>query len=63
MPIETINAVEWALQQTFTNSNGDICLVSKDTPQELTDKVREYFNTKSIPYDTFSFNDLIHFFN
>lgn len=46
MPIETKQAVDWALQQV-ENYN-----------YELVDKVREYFNDNNIEYTTFSFDDL-----
>ena len=42
-------AVQWALKQ------GAI----KTEHQDLVDKVREYFNVNKIPYETFSYKDLI----
>lgn len=54
MPEQTLQAIEWALTQSYdgeivtkTNTMGIVCLV------------REYFNNKSIAYDTFSYDDLI----
>lgn len=57
MPNETINAVNWALQQNVEGPYGPY-QVTVDTPSELVDKVREYFNTNNIQYSTFSYNDL-----
>lgn len=60
MPIETSNAINWALTQTI-NIEGEEYPITKDTPIFLVDKVREYFNLNSITYSTFSYNDLIPF--
>ena len=48
-------AIEWALKQEIApdipvSANNHHCLV---------DKVREYFNVNEIPYETFSYDDLI----
>jgi len=58
MPAGTQAAVEWALQQSYTDSLGIERPVTKDTPHELVDKVREYFNMNKIAYGSFSFSDL-----
>lgn len=50
MPIETQNAVIWALQEEG---------ITKETYHQLVDKVREYFNINSIVYDSFCYVDLI----
>lgn len=54
MPSETKQAIEWALQQDG---------ITKETYHQLVDKVREYFNTNNITYDSFCYDDLIPFFN
>jgi len=59
MPNKTQDAVNWALQQVIINPWGFEVQVSVDTPGLLVDKVREYFNTNNIPYETFSFDDLL----
>ena len=50
MPSETKQAIEWALQQDG---------ITKETYHQLVDKVREYFNTNNIPYDSFSYDDIM----
>jgi hypothetical protein len=57
MPIETQDAINWALQQQFVGEFTTI-QVTKDTPQLFVDKVREYFNTNKILYESFSYDDL-----
>ena len=57
MPDETKQAIEWALTQTVVY-DWDTVKVTKDTPSELVDKVREYFNEHNIEYDSFSYADL-----
>jgi hypothetical protein len=52
-------AVEWALTQTYSPFEGINLPITKDTPTELVDKVREYFNENDIEYDTFSYDDLV----
>lgn len=59
MPVETKQAVEWALSQTVVYSNGEEIEVTKHTKTELVDMVREYFNNYNIEYSTFSYDDLI----
>lgn len=59
MPEQTQQAIKWALQQTWADAFGQIHQVSSDNAQHLTDKVRDYFNTNNIVYDTFSYDDLI----
>lgn len=49
MPEQTLQAIEWALNQEG---------VSKDSPHELVDKTREYFNINSVTYNSFSYDDL-----
>lgn len=63
MPIETQEAVNWALQQQYEIEEGIFIQVTPDIPFTVVDKVREYFNTHSIEYSTFSYDDLIPFFN
>ncbi|MFA4834918.1 MAG: hypothetical protein WC749_02435 [Dehalococcoidia bacterium] len=56
-------AIEWALQQSITLNEGTVgaesFAVTKNTHRFLVDKVREYFNIKGIPYNTFSYEDLV----
>lgn len=59
MPNETKSAIGWALTQT--HDNGD--LITKDHPTDLVNKVREYFNTNSVRYPTFSYDDLAAYLN
>ena len=58
MPNEIQEAIIWALTQTF-EIMGECVLITGNTPHELVDKVREYFNTNNIEYDSFSYNDLL----
>ena len=58
MPIKTVQAVEWALQQTVTEEGLEVP-VTKETVHFLVDKVREYFNANGIEYDSFSYGDLM----
>jgi len=53
------SAVNWALQQQYEIEEGVFIPVSKDIPFTVVDKVREYFNTNNVEYDTFSYDDLI----
>ena len=57
MPEQTQQAIEWALMQSI-----DGVQVTINSQQNLTDKVREYFNANNISYMTFSYTDLIQFF-
>ena len=43
-------AVEWALRELHDR---------EITNADLVDKVREYLNNHNIPYDTFSYDDLV----
>lgn len=61
MPNETIEAVNWALQQTYIDQFGNQKPITKEAAQQFVDKVREYFNTNNIVYETFSYDDLIPF--
>jgi hypothetical protein len=54
MPEQTKQAIEWALKQDFDGEP-----VTADFPMGLVAKVREYFNTNNIHYDSFSYDDLI----
>ena len=54
MPEQTQDAINWALTEIF-----DDMPVTKDTPMGLVVKVREYLNSNNIPYDSFSYDDLI----
>jgi len=54
MPEQTPQAIEWALQQEFDGEP-----VTVDNPHGLVHWVGEYFNMHSIPYGTFSFDDLV----
>jgi hypothetical protein len=58
MPVETQQAVDWALQQTYTDETGQEYPITANDIQRFMDKVREYFNTNSIEYTTFIYNDL-----
>lgn len=62
MPIETQDAVNWALGQVVVIDDIEVP-VTKDTTHELVDKVREYFNTHGISYETFSYDDLVPYLN
>jgi len=65
MPEETLQAIEWALQQTVTvedDPNNPIA-VTKETPHLLVDKVREWLNVNGVSYTAFSFNDLLPYLN
>lgn len=59
MPIETQIAVNWALQQMDLQGNP----ITKDSPQQLVDKVRDYFNANNVTYSTFSYDDLVPYLN
>lgn len=56
MPNETQQAIDWALTQEYEGEP-----VTKETPQELVDKVRKYFNDHEVEYHSFSFTDLVPF--
>lgn len=58
MPIETQDAVNWALTQTYVDGAGDTHPVTKADAHSLVDKVREYFNAHIVEYGTFSYDDL-----
>lgn len=59
MPIETQQAVDWALTQTYTDPDfGTVYLITKDMTNMVVDKVREYFNKHSIEYNNFSYDEL-----
>lgn len=61
MPSETQQAIDWALKQTISiPSDGIKYSVTKNTPNDLVNKVREYFNTNNISYTTFSYEDLVN---
>jgi len=60
MPIETMQAVQWALSQTYTDSLGYEYPVTKEDPI-IVDLVRQYFNDHDIEYNTFSYGDLTPF--
>lgn len=59
MPKETQDAINWALQQKITNAEEEDFPITAEMPGELVDKVREYFNTQNIEYQTFSYADLL----
>ena len=63
MPTETQEAVLWALEQKFDvfGDGSEIVAITKDTPHFLVHKVREYFNKNNIPYENFSYDDLLPF--
>lgn len=52
--LEVKNAIQWALSQKDASNNP----ITEDMHHELVDKVREYFNTNSLAYVTFSCEDL-----
>lgn len=61
MPKETVQAIQWALQQTYNAGSPratDIRPVTASTPHALVDAVREYFNAHAVTYPTFGFADL-----
>jgi len=51
-------AVDWALNQKY-ELDGELVIVSKETPHFLVEKVREYLNRHAIEYDSFCYEDLI----
>lgn len=55
------DAIVWALQQTYELENEAQTSITKETPHFLVDKVREYYNSNSIEYSTFSYDDLVTF--
>jgi len=63
MPDETMQAIDWALQQQYEIESGIYVSVSKDLPFTVVDKVREYFNINNLKYSTFSYENLIPFLN
>ena len=58
MPKETQAAVSAALSQTYIDSWGSLCPISANTPQQLVDAVRSYFNANGVTYATFDFDSL-----
>lgn len=60
MPEQTRHAIEEAIQQTIETERGSIP-ISLDMPHVIVDRVREYFNTNNIDYNTFSYDDLVPF--
>lgn len=52
MPDETDIAIVWAVEQTSEEGN------PITTNHEIVDKVREYFNTNVIFYESFGYEDL-----
>ncbi|MBW2672572.1 MAG: hypothetical protein JRD89_04035 [Deltaproteobacteria bacterium] len=63
MPVETKDAVKWALSQTYIDEFGRKMQITKQINQELVDKVREYFNENGVEYNSFSYKDLEPFLN
>lgn len=63
MPIETQDAVNWALSQTYEDEFGYVYPVTKEDSSRVVDLVREYFNTNNIEYTTFSYSDLEPYLN
>ena len=57
MPEETRDAIQWALTQD-TQDGGQVTV---DMHHILVEKVREYFNSNSVEYGSFSYIDLIPF--
>jgi hypothetical protein len=57
MPIETLQALKWALTQEVTPEIS----ITKHMCHAVVDKVREYFNVNNINYDSFSYDDLVPF--
>jgi hypothetical protein len=61
MPLETQQAVDWALTQTVQVDYGYMVVeeqLTKDMSNELVGKVRDYFNENNIQYPSFSYDDL-----
>ncbi|MCE5220053.1 MAG: hypothetical protein LLF98_01995 [Clostridium sp.] len=55
MPEQTQDAINWALTQKDVDGNE----ITKNTTHSLVDKVRDYFNSNNINYNSFSYDDLI----
>jgi 3-polyprenyl-4-hydroxybenzoate decarboxylase len=62
MPNETQDAVNWALQQTWTGPFGNVYPVTTDTHMQLVIHVRQYFNKHDVVYHTFAYPDLVPYF-
>lgn len=62
MPTETREAINWALNQSFVSIFGEKYITFNDE-QQLVDSVRLYFNKEKISYSSFSFEDLITYYN
>jgi len=58
MPIETQEAVNFAIQYEYVDEFGILHKASEEN-YLLVDKVRAYFNTHEIEYSTFSYDDLV----
>ncbi|MDP4549849.1 hypothetical protein Q9251_03030 [Alkalihalobacillus macyae] len=61
MPTETLDAINWALEQTYLDILGQEINITIDDNIELVDKVRRYFNDNNIEYGSFSYDDLLPF--
>jgi len=62
MPVETSDAIDWALKQTVTTPYGNTFQVTTKTHGELVEFVRIYFNEHDIEYNTYCYTDLIPYF-
>ena len=62
MPNETRDAIAWALRQSVETPAG-LVQITPDLHHELVDKVGEYFNNNNIEYNTFSYVDLVPYFD
>ncbi len=58
MPIETTDAIIWAL----TKSNPDGYPITLLQTNSLVDKVQEYFTNRQIQCDPYCYDDLIPYF-
>lgn len=61
MPIQTQEAVNWALTQKIVYEWGEEFQITANTPHYIVDFVRKYFNENAIEYGAFSFSDLESF--
>jgi hypothetical protein len=59
MPTETLDAIKYALEQT--DVEGDPITIRR--PMSLVSFVREYFDKHNIDYGTYSYEDLVPFFD
>ena len=56
--LDFTEAINWALQQNV-ELEGESTKITVNNPHLLIDKVREYLNSNNIPYDSFSYDDIM----